>query len=80
VLGLVVGSGMKLASIGVVVGLVGAIGLARLVRTLLFNVQPSDPTSYLITAGVLLSVAALACYIPARRAMRVDPIIAMRLE
>jgi putative ABC transport system permease protein len=80
VLRLVVGGGMKLALVGVAIGVGSALALAGLVRTMLFQVEPFDPTSYSATAIVLLAVAALACYVPARRAMRVDPIIALRQE
>ncbi len=80
VLGMVLGGGMKLALIGVAIGIAGALVLARLVRTMLFDVAPSDPASYALTAIVLLVVAAIACYLPARRAMRVDPLVAMQAE
>jgi putative ABC transport system permease protein len=80
VLRLVVGGGLKLAIAGVVLGTAVALIVARLIATMLFEVTPFDPASYLITAGVLLAVAALACYIPARRAMRVDPLVALRQE
>ena len=79
-LSMILGGGMKLVLIGVAVGVAGAFGLSRLVRTLLFNVAPSDPTSYAVTAAVLIVVAAIACYVPARRAMRVDPLVAMQVE
>jgi putative ABC transport system permease protein len=78
VLQLVVGGGMKLALAGVVLGVAGALALSRLVETMLYGVTPFDPASYTATALVLLAVAALACYVPARRAMRVDPIVALR--
>jgi putative ABC transport system permease protein len=80
VLRLIVGGGMKLAALGVLAGLAGALATARLVKTMLFEVTPFDPASYGATAGVLLAVAALACYMPARRAMRVDPLTALRQE
>ena len=80
VLSMVVGGGMKLALAGVALGLIAAFGLSRLMATLLFQVEPSDPVSYGVTALVLLVVAALACYVPARRATRVDPIVALRQE
>ena len=80
VLRLVVGGGMKLAIAGVAIGIACALGLARLVATMLYEVTPFDPASYSATALVLLAVAALACYVPARRAMRVDPIVALRQE
>lgn len=77
---MVVGHGMRLALVGVAVGLAGALALARTVSAMLFEVTPFDPASYAATAAVLVGVAALACYVPARRAMRVDPIIALRYE
>jgi len=80
VLRLVVGGGMRLAVAGVALGIACALALARLVATMLYEVTPFDPASYSITALVLLAVAALACYVPARRAMRVDPIVALRQE
>lgn len=78
VLKMVVGGGMKLALVGVVIGLAGALALSTFVASMLFEVTPFDPVSYAATAAVLLTVAAVACYVPARRAMRVDPIIALR--
>ena len=80
VLTLVVGGGMKLAVVGVAIGLAGALALAQLITTMLFNVTPFDPASYAVTAGVLLAIAAIACYVPARRAMNVDPLVAIRQE
>jgi putative ABC transport system permease protein len=80
VLRMVVGGGMKLALIGVIVGVAGALALSSLVATMLFEVRRFDPPSYAITAAVLLAVAAVACYVPARRAMGVDPIVALRQE
>jgi putative ABC transport system permease protein len=80
VLGMVVGGGMKLALAGVVLGSGAAVLLARLVQTMLFDVSPSDPASYALTAVALLVVAAVACYVPARRAMRVDPVVALQTE
>ena len=80
VLGLIVGGGMKLAAIGVAIGLAGALALSGMVRAMLFELTPMDPASYAGTALVLLIVAAFACYVPARRATRVDPIVALRNE
>ena len=80
VLALVVGGGMKLAAVGVAIGLAGALGLTQLIATMLFNVTPFDPFSYAVTAAVLLTIAAIACYVPARRAMNVDPLVAIREE
>jgi putative ABC transport system permease protein len=75
---MIVGGGMKLALVGVAIGLAGALALTQLVAAMLFQVTPFDPPSYGATTIVLLGVAALACYVPARRAMRVDPIVALR--
>ena len=80
VLALVIGGGMKLAAVGVAIGLAGALGLTQLITTMLYNVTPFDPLSYAVTASVLLTIAAIACYMPARRAMNVDPLVAIREE
>jgi putative ABC transport system permease protein len=80
VLTLVVGGGMKLAIAGVALGLAGAAALAQLITTMLFNVTPFDPATYAVTATLLLAIAAVACYVPARRAMNVDPLVAIRQE
>ena len=73
VLGLVVRQGMTLAAIGVVAGLAGAFSLTRVMASLLFNVRPDDPTTYLAISFLLIVVAFLACYLPARRAAKLDP-------
>jgi putative ABC transport system permease protein len=78
VLQMVLGGGMKLTLVGVVIGLIAALSLSSVMSTMLFDIQRFDPASYGGTAAILLAIAALACYIPARRAMRVDPIVALR--
>jgi putative ABC transport system permease protein len=80
VLKLVVGKGMVLAVIGTAIGLIASLALTRLMRSLLFEVTPTDWLTFVITSVVLLTVALLACYIPARRATKVDPLIALRYE
>lgn len=80
VMKMILGGGMKLAALGVVLGVAAALALSTLVEKMLFQVEPSDPTSYAVTALILLAVAALACYIPARRAMRVDPMVTLQQE
>jgi putative ABC transport system permease protein len=76
----VIGQGLRLAVIGVVIGLLAAAGATTLVRGLLFNTSATDPLVYGSLAALLLAMAALACYVPARRAMRVDPMTALRSE
>jgi ABC-type antimicrobial peptide transport system permease subunit len=80
VLKLIVRDGLKLVVIGVLVGLVGAFMLSRLLTTLLFGVTPTDALTYATVALVLIGVALAACYIPARRAAKVDPLVALRFE
>ena len=80
VLNLVVGHGVKLAVLGLAIGLAGALALTRLMASLLYDVAPSDPITYTGVAVLLGMVALLACYLPARRAMRVDPMVALRYE
>jgi putative ABC transport system permease protein len=77
---LVIGRGLLLASIGAAVGLAAAFGLARFLGTLLFQVRPTDALSFTAAPVLLLGVALLACYVPARRAMKVDPLVALRRE
>jgi putative ABC transport system permease protein len=80
VLRMVVGQGVMLTVTGVVLGLVGAFGVTRVIESMLFDVSPTDPLSFIGIALFLTSVAAIASYIPARRAMGVDPVTALRYE
>lgn len=80
VLALVVGQGMRLVLAGLIAGIGATLLLTRLIRGLLFQVSPSDPTTLMVVAVLLVAVGTLACLLPARRAMLVDPIIALRAE
>jgi predicted permease len=80
VLRLILGEGTRMALIGVVIGIVAALGLTHLMSNQLFGVSARDPLTFAAVALLLVSVAVAACYVPARRAMRVDPIIALRYE
>jgi putative ABC transport system permease protein len=77
---LIVGQGLKLVLSGIALGLVGALALQRVIGKLLFGVSPTDPLTYAVIASLLIGVALLACWIPARRATKVDPLVALRSE
>jgi ABC-type antimicrobial peptide transport system permease subunit len=80
VFSLVIGSGIKLTLGGLGLGLLAALALSRVMGSLLYEVKPSDPFTYLGISGLLLAVALLACWLPARRATRVGPMEALRYE
>jgi putative ABC transport system permease protein len=80
VLELVVKQGMRLSLAGVLIGLVAALGVSRVLSGLLFGIRPTDPITYISVALVLTTTMLLACYLPARRATKVDPMVALRYE
>ncbi len=75
---LIVGHGARLALVGIAIGIAASIALTRLMKTLLFGVSATDPLTFVGVSILLVLVAVAACYIPARRAMRVDPMVALR--
>jgi len=80
IVGLVLSEGMKLAAIGMAAGLAAAFALTRFMADLLYGVSPADPVTLLAVTLLLGGIALLACYIPARRATAVDPVVALRCE
>jgi ABC-type antimicrobial peptide transport system permease subunit len=77
---MVLGEGVRLAAAGVLSGIAGALLVTRAIATLLYSVSPRDPWTLVALSAVLTAVALFACYVPARRATRVDPIRALRYE
>jgi ABC-type antimicrobial peptide transport system permease subunit len=80
VLTMILSQGMRTILIGVVIGLAGSLALTRTLSSLLFGVTATDPLTFLAVIGLLITAALLACYIPARRATKVDPMVALRYE
>ena len=80
VIKLILGKGALLSLVGVVIGSAGALALTRLMGTLLFGVSPTDPVTFVTVAAILIGIALLACWIPARRATKVDPMVALQYE
>ena len=80
VLSLVIGQGMKLVSLGILIGILGALGMTRVMRGLIYEVEPTDPLTFSGVSLLLITVAVLACWLPARRAADVDPMEALRHE
>jgi predicted permease len=80
VVGLVVRQGMAVAAAGIAVGIPGALALSRVLSSLLYDISPVDVATYAASAAILLATAAVACYVPARRAARVDPVMVLRSE
>jgi putative ABC transport system permease protein len=80
ILRLVVGQGMRLVLTGMFAGIVASLVAARLISSLLYGVKATDPITFAATAAILAAVALLACALPARRAMRVDPMVALRYQ
>jgi putative ABC transport system permease protein len=80
ILRMVVGQGMVVVVIGAAAGLAGALAVTRVIASLLFGIAPSDPLTYTAISALLLTVALIAMYLPARRAMAVDPLVALRYD
>jgi putative ABC transport system permease protein len=80
VLRLALRQGMALAAIGALIGLIGSFAATRVLKAALFGISPTDPVAFVTITSLLLAVAFVACYIPARRATKVDPMVSLRHE
>jgi putative ABC transport system permease protein len=80
VLAMILRQGMTLVMVGLVVGMISAFALTGMMKSLLFQVEPTDPITFAGVSAVLATVALMACYVPARRALRIDPLRALRSE
>jgi putative ABC transport system permease protein len=80
VLAMILRQGMTLVMVGLVIGLASAFALTRMMKTLLFQIEPTDPITFAGVSATLAMVALMACYVPARRALRIDPLQALRSE
>jgi ABC-type transport system, involved in lipoprotein release, permease component len=77
---MMLGQGMRLLVAGLVIGFIGAVAMSRVIRSLLFGVNANDPLIYAIVTVVLITAATVACWLPARRASRVNPMVTLRAE
>ena len=77
---MVIADGLRLTATGVAIGAIGSVFVARALASMLFGVRPGDPATLAATAATLVAVAAIACFVPARRATRVDPMVALRAD
>jgi len=77
---MVIGQGLRLTLIGLGIGVAGAVALGGVMSSILYGIRPTDPLTFVAVAGVLAAAALLACWLPARRAARIDPMVALRAE
>jgi ABC-type antimicrobial peptide transport system permease subunit len=80
VLGLVLQQGLRLVAMGLVLGVAAAFATTRVIQTFLWGIEPTDPVTFVIVSAALAVLALVACSVPARRALKIDPIVALRLE